>query len=113
MKIEIDFNDQNKLKQLVAELEKALSVAKFALKAPTNGHSEAPIQRQEQPDALQAILDNLPASFTTRDVIEAAGEDKRATVKLWLSKAVQDGRLQIVQVGQGRRPTSYQKIALA
>lgn len=112
MKLDFDLNDKNKLSSFIKELEETLAVAKFAFSRTTGSgpNGSAPHEVESVQTSFTPILAVLPNAFTTADAIANSGGASRATIKIWLSKALESGQIKMVQIGQGRRPTSYSKV---
>lgn len=128
MKIEIDTNNLAALERLESDLDITLGSVRHAidrLKAKGNARGQSAPHRQEEPPqevriprkAIQAVsgtLAGLGNEFTTRELMDAvlAGHPHtgRLGILMALKKAVDDGRLEQIQRGSGRRPAKYRKV---
>ena len=130
MKIEIDTTNLAQLERQERDLDIALETVRLALKkvresavqeaassqCQTN-HVNAELSKNRHPRiaaALSTVFHRLPAEFTTREIIGALAQDRLAASRGAIFNTVREfigaGKLQIVQVGAGRRPTRYSKL---
>ena len=114
MKIEIDTDDPKKLRQLEAELSKALSIVRFALNGQIQqrgGHQGDSENGDNETDRiLEEVVASLPAHFTSSNVRDSvAGRLTRAAVNSGLSRLAQRKAIKTIQPGLGRRPATFEK----
>jgi hypothetical protein len=128
MKLEIDIGNRQELVKTKNELNRYLNIVEFALaefdksKHPTNGDGLLPLHqvaesgvaawRTADVPILNAIQ-GLNSRFTTSDVVIALGDkgkDSRGAIKMTLKRAIEAGTVRLVEAGQGRRPSKYEKI---
>jgi hypothetical protein len=60
------------------------------------------------------VVHSLPKTFTTSDVIIGmgdSGKEQRGAIKAALTRAVENNVLQIVELGRGRKPNTYEKLS--
>lgn len=125
MKLEIDITDQKQLVKAKADLTQLLAIVDFAISQKNGSHhngvhnvtSLLPLDSvNEVRPVFQPILDiiaRLPDQFTTSDVIVALGENgkrDRPLAKSAITDAVERDVIRIVELGKGRRPTTYSKV---
>jgi hypothetical protein len=124
---DIDITDPRKLERNKAELTRLLEIVEFALgkykHVGDNGQSELPLPVQaadvehittKDGRSIMEIVRNLPATFTTSDVMVALGndgKDNRGRVKMALKRAVEAGWLHVAKAGVGRRPSLFEKVS--
>jgi hypothetical protein len=128
MKIEIDTNNLAALERLASDLDIALGSVRHAidgLKAKGASRAPAPAPRQEEAprairipsraaQAFSGALSGLGDEFTTRELMDAALAAHPHTGRLGILSAlrasVDNGQLEQIQPGAGRRPARYRKI---
>ena len=127
MKLDVDISDRGQLLKAKAELARLLSVVEFALSqfgqprngdiqrtlfVSSNGHSE--VREKDKP--ILEVIDSLSKKFTTSDVIIALGEkgkESRSAVKAAIRRSIESGFIKLIEAGEGRRPSKYEKVSLA
>ena|ERR1035437_3946439 len=128
MKIEIDTNNLAALERLESDLDITLdsvrlTIKRLKAKGSTRGQCVPP--RQEEPTratrtprkamhAFSVTLAGLGNEFTTREMMDAVlsgyPHTGRVGILLALKEALEDGRLEQIQPGAGRRPAKYRKV---
>jgi hypothetical protein len=129
---DIDIADPKKLARAKVELTRLLRIVDFALleygRASSSGpQAELPMEGillqsetrrtnghepRETEKLVLDVIERLENRFTTSDVILAfgnEGKEKRPQIKLALKRAVENGTIRVVKLGQGRRPSQYEK----
>lgn len=121
VKLEIDLENLSALRTQRAQLTKMLALIDLALSqdqrhAGQNGGitgNETPENAGD--DLVASIIQRLPTTFNGSDVyeaVEAQGSDlSRGAIRAALGRAVVAEQIRIIEMGQGRRPTSYEKMA--
>jgi hypothetical protein len=130
--LDIDISDPKKLSRAKLELTRLLKIVDFALLQHAGGESLSPQPElpmrgihalsgggnnghgpKEIDRRVIEIIDGLPNRFTTTDVIlgfRDEAKEKRPQIKLALKRAVLNELIRVEKLGQGRRPSEYEKI---
>ena len=132
---DIDITDPKKLSRAKVELTRLLRIVEFALlehagAGSSDPQAELPMETsrvilpalqtvranghepRESDRLVLDIINRLENRFTTTDVILAFGDEgkeRRPQIKLALRRAVEAGTIRVVKLGQGRRPSQYEK----
>jgi hypothetical protein len=129
MKIEIDFGRPDELRKMKRDLEIALETIDGALiaigKIPNDVNQPQLIQPAgpqviENKDEASSLLslspltklvEQMPTEFSMSEIYSAANAAgiTRARARSKIDELVKDGKLAVVQKGQGRRPTTFRK----
>lgn len=124
MNFEIDISDPKKLAKVRNDLTKMLTIVDFAItQHSTNRHHPAdgllplPIAKNgsdfRKADApILEVLEHLANKFTTTDIVIGMGnegKESRGAIKMALKRAIEAGTVRLIQKGQGRRPSQYEK----
>ncbi len=126
MKLEIDLSDQAQLVKAREELRSLLEIVEFAMARRSRGPKPSPNQPSLEgiesssetvvaDPRIKEIINTLPYRFTTSDVLNALGDEpkpKRDLVKVTLRRMVDANQLIEVEKGRGRKPTTYEHVAI-
>jgi hypothetical protein len=134
MKIEIDTNNPAALERLERELDIALGTVRHAiekLKQKANSsrqsHTRQIVEAQVSgatdggisvsPKTFRMFsesLEQLPIEFTTNQLLEAVEQKHpkagQIAIRRALSQSVEQGMVELIEKGSGRRPSTYRKV---
>lgn len=108
-------NKRDRLRSQLDEVEHALSGLSLAIKhhrSPSNGRSR---RQNAHINRIRLIIEETDAQFTKADIFRAYihhhGEEsiKEKTVSSLLAKLGEDGEIEIVKEGAGKRPALYRR----
>ena len=114
MKLEIDTSDPDALNRQKQEFLTAIRIIDAALSSLSSqpvfpSHKDLPPATTNRTAPTEDPLNDLPTTFNSSDLYTKFPGD-RMEAKTVIRKALENGKIRILERGAGRRPTTYEKI---